>query len=98
MASRSMKTGESTPRRFERQVRFIQARFSPEGYLGLHLTIGLIVLIAAGWWFGDIAEDVSRNPATRLLDDSITSWFVAHATAPLTRFFRIVTFFGSVGF
>lgn len=93
-----MKAAESMPRRFERQIRFLRARLSPEGYLGLHLTIGLLVLIAAGCWFGDIAEDVSRDAATRVLDDSITSWFQAHATATLTRIARIVTFFGSVGF
>lgn len=72
-----MKTPESRPRRFESQLRFLQARLSPEGYLGLHLTIGLLVLVAAGWWFSEIAEDVSRDTATRLLDDSITAWFHA---------------------
>jgi membrane-associated phospholipid phosphatase len=86
------------PRRFERPIRFFRARFSPEGYLGLHLTIGMLVLIAGGWWFSEIAEDVSRDAATRLLDDTITSWFHAHASPLLTRLSRIVTFFGSVGF
>jgi undecaprenyl-diphosphatase len=82
----------------ERPLRFLRARFSPEGYLGLHLTIGLLVIIATSWWFADIAEDMSRNAATRALDDSITSWFHAHATALQTRAWRVVTFFGSVIF
>jgi undecaprenyl-diphosphatase len=86
------------PRRFARQIRFLQARLSPEGYLGLHLTIGLVVIVVAGWWFGDIAEDMSRDATTRLLDESIMAWFQAHATPLLTRIFRVVTFFGSVGF
>jgi membrane-associated phospholipid phosphatase len=86
------------PRRFARQIRFLQARLSPEGYLGLHLTVGLLLILAAGWWFGDIAEDMSRDAATRLLDDGTTSWFQGHATPFLTRISRIVTFFGSVGF
>jgi membrane-associated phospholipid phosphatase len=86
------------PRRFERSRRFLGARLSPEGYLGLHLTIGLLVIVAAGWWFGDIAEDMSRNAATRGLDDNITAWFVAHGTPLLTSAARIITFFGSVGF
>ena len=85
-------------RRFARLRRFLQARLSPEGYLGLHLTIGLLVILAAGLWFGDIAEDMSRDAATRLLDDHITSWFQEHATALLTRIARTITFFGSVGF
>jgi membrane-associated phospholipid phosphatase len=86
------------PRRFERSRRFFGARLSPEGYLGLHLTIGLLVIVATGWWFGDIAEDMSRNTATRVLDDNITAWCVAHATPLVTRIARIITFFGSVGF
>jgi membrane-associated phospholipid phosphatase len=85
-------------RRFDRPIRFLRARFSPEGYLGLHLTIGLFVLLCAGWWFGDIAEDVSRNAATRILDEKITAWFQEHATPSLTAFFRTATFFGSVTF
>lgn len=89
---------EPTPRRFERSRGFLRARLSPEGYLGLHLTIGLLVIIAAGWWFGDIAEDMSRNAATRVLDDNITAWFVIHATSLQTTMARIITFFGSVGF
>lgn len=85
-------------RRFARQVRFLQARLSPESYLGLHLTIGLLVILAAGWWFGDIAEDVSRDAATRLLDESVTSWFQQHTSPVLTQIARGLTFFGSVGF
>ena len=84
--------------KFERPLRFLRARFSPEGFLGLHLTIGLLVIIAAGWWFADIAEDMSRNATTRVLDESITSWSHAHATPLLTRTGRTVSFFGSVIF
>jgi undecaprenyl-diphosphatase len=83
---------------FERPLRFLRARLSPEGYLGLHLTAGLLVIVAAGWWFGDIAEDMSRDAATRLLDDRITAWFQGHATAELTKFWRTASFFGSVIF
>jgi membrane-associated phospholipid phosphatase len=85
-------------RRFARPIRFVQARLSPEGYLGLHLTVGLLVILAAGWWFGDIAEDMSRNAGTRLLDNRVASWFHEHATPALTHIARFVSFFGSVGF
>jgi undecaprenyl-diphosphatase len=84
--------------RFARQVRFLQARFSPEGWLGLHLTIGLLVILITGWWFGDIAEDMSRDAATRLFDERVSSWFHEHATTALTHVARFVTFFGSVSF
>ncbi|MEY2512548.1 MAG: hypothetical protein QOE26_3311 [Verrucomicrobiota bacterium] len=89
---------DPTPRRFAHWKRFLQARLSPEGYLGLHLTVGLFVILAAGWWFGDIAEDMSRNAATRLFDERVASWFHERATPFLTQVMRVVTFFGSVGF
>jgi membrane-associated phospholipid phosphatase len=85
-------------RRFDRPIRFLKARLSPEGYLGLHLTIGLLVILAAGWWFGDVAEDMSRDAGTRLLDERITAWFQEQATPLLTKISRVVTFFGSVIF
>jgi membrane-associated phospholipid phosphatase len=89
---------EPAHRRFGRQIRFLQARLSPEGYLGLHLTVGLLAILVAGWWFGDIAEDMSRNAATRLLDERVASWFHEHATPALTHIARFVSFFGSVAF
>ncbi|MEY2575936.1 MAG: hypothetical protein QOF80_1423 [Verrucomicrobiota bacterium] len=89
---------DPTPRRFAHWKRFLQARLSPEGYLGLHLTVGLLVILAAGWWFADIAEDMSRDAATRLFDERVASWFHEQATPALTQVMRGVTFFGSVGF
>ena len=32
---------KSFAKRFERQIHFLQKRLSPEGYAGLHLTIGV---------------------------------------------------------
>ena len=89
---------EPTPRRSGRSRDFLRARLSPEGYLGLHLTIGVLVILLTSWWFSDIAEDMSRNAATRALDDNITAWFVVHADPVLTAIARVITFFGSVGF
>jgi undecaprenyl-diphosphatase len=85
-------------RRFARPISFIKARFSPEGYLGLHLTAGLIVVLLGGWWFGEIVEDVSGNAATRLLDERIIAWFQDRATPGLTRLAWIVTALGSIVF
>ena len=85
-------------RRFARPIGFIKARFSPEGYLGLHLTLGLFVVLLAGWWFGEIVEDVSRDAATRVLDERVIAWFQNRASPGLTQFAWIVTALGSVVF
>ena len=85
-------------RRFARQIGFIKARFSPEGYLGLHLTVGLFVVLLAGWWFGEIVEDVSRDAATRLLDERVIAWFQDRTSRGLTQIAWIVTALGSIVF
>ena len=91
-------TQPEEPRRFARQIGFFRARFSPEGYLGLHLTVGLFVVLLAGWWFGEIVEDVSRDAATRLLDERVIAWFQDRASPGLTRVAWVVTALGSVAF
>ena len=85
-------------RRPARHIRFIKARFSPEGYLGLHLTVGLVVVLLAGWWFGEIVENVSRDAATHLLDERVIAWFQSRASPSLTRIAWVVTALGSIAF
>ena len=54
---------------FPRLHRFVAARLSPEGETGLHLTVGVVLMVAAAWMFGGIAEDVVNgdgdHPARR---------------------------------
>ena len=54
--------------RFPKQSAFLQARFSPEGYLGLQLTVGVLVLICATWFFASLAEDVMEGDPLALTD------------------------------
>ncbi|MFL6673047.1 MAG: phosphatase PAP2 family protein [Massilia sp.] len=76
--------------------RFAAARFSPEGEFGLHLTIGLALMLAAGWVFGEIAEDVVRGAPITVLDVALAHWFHAHARAGLTQLMLVVTYCHSV--
>ncbi len=43
------------------QIKFLQNRLSPRGYLGLHLTLGMLAIILGCWWFGGIVEDLLTN-------------------------------------
>lgn len=85
-------------RRFEREIRFVQARLSPAGYLGLHLTLGLLLIIATCWSFGEIAEDFGTRGWLASMDRSAADAFHQFVTPARTRAVRIITFFGSVGF
>jgi membrane-associated phospholipid phosphatase len=87
----------SLARRFEKQIRFLQKRLSPEGYAGLHLTIGILVVLLCGWGFGAIAEDVSENDPIVHVDQQVAVWFHQHATSMLVDVARAISFFGSVG-
>ena len=70
---------------------FARARFSAEGYLGLHLTIGALLLIAAAWAFGALAEDVATADRITVLDAELANSLHAHAGPALTRAMLIVS-------
>lgn len=91
-------TRERGKRFARRPWKFLRARLSREGYLGLHLTIGVLVILATGWWFGDIAEDMTRSAGTRIFDEDVAQYFHRHATPSATQAARVASFFGSVGF
>lgn len=71
--------------------RFVAARLSPEGETGLHLTVGVVLMLIAAWVFGGIAEDVVTGDSITLLDVWLAQWLHAHASASVTRFMLFVT-------
>ncbi|NMM13878.1 MAG: phosphatase PAP2 family protein [Rhodoferax sp.] len=77
--------------RFRPQIAFVQARLSPQSYLGLQLTTGALILIGASWLFGGIAEDVVSGDPLTLVDLRVAQWFHEHATPLLTQTMRVVT-------
>jgi len=74
---------------------FLARRFEPEEYLGLHLTVGLTISIAALWLFGGLTEEVlHRAPLTRV-DITILDWFHSNSTEAGIRIFEAISFLGS---
>jgi len=86
-----------TRSRFHKQIRFLQNRLSPQGYAGLHLTVGVLVVLICGWCFGEIAEDVSHGDPIVQIDRQVAVWFHQHASPTVTQVARTISFFGSVG-
>ena len=82
---------QSILRRFAPQIAFIEARLSPQGVLGLHLTLGAAVLIGAGWLFGGIVEGVMNGEPLTKLDGQIAQWLHAHSTPILTQCMLLVS-------
>jgi undecaprenyl-diphosphatase len=52
--------------------------------LGLHLTVGVVVLVGATWLFGGIAEDLVMADPLIQVDGFISEWFRSHAEPRFT--------------
>jgi undecaprenyl-diphosphatase len=71
-------------KRFAPYIAWLRARFSPEGYLGLQLTLGVLVFAAAAWLFGGIVEDVLTGDPLTVVDKELAAWFNSHSAAWLS--------------
>lgn len=63
---------------------FVEARLSPGGEFGLHLTIGMVLLLVSGYVFHELAEAVMGQEAITVLDVQVAHWFNTHAAEPFT--------------
>jgi undecaprenyl-diphosphatase len=77
--------------RFAKQITFLKSRLSPEGYLGLHLTIGAAIIIGATWVFAAIAEDVATADRLTVVDAEVSAWLHARTTPTLTAILLVIT-------
>jgi membrane protein DedA with SNARE-associated domain/membrane-associated phospholipid phosphatase len=81
--------------RFAPQLEFLRQRLSPRGYLGLHLTIGVLLLIGAAWVFGGIAQDVVAGDPLTVIDRNVAEWFHERQTPGLAMMMQFVSRLGS---
>lgn len=76
-------------------VAFIRERLSPRSYLGVHLTIGLLVSMVFVWIFGGITEDILTGDPFVVVDKWVISHVLYFGAHPVTEFMKSVTFLGS---
>jgi undecaprenyl-diphosphatase len=81
--------------RHPRTWRFVAARFAPGEYLGLHLTIGLAICLAALWLFAGITEDIVHHDTITAFDVSLLDWLQAHTSSGGLRVARAISAVGS---
>lgn len=81
--------------RFAPQIAFLQARLSPSGYLGLHLTIGLVLIVAGSWLFGGITEDILNHDPLVYVDHMVNQFLAAHREPYFTAAMFPISFLGS---
>jgi membrane-associated phospholipid phosphatase len=75
---------------------FLAARFSPEGEMGLHLTIGVCLILLAAFVFGEIAEDVVEGDTITVLDAQLAQWFHQRARPGFTEAMFFVTHWNGI--
>ena len=76
---------------------FAAARFAAGEYLGLHLTVGLLVSLAALWLLGGVTEDVVHHDPLTQFDIALADRLHAHATTTGSRIFTAISVIGSPG-
>lgn len=94
-AWRESRLGRHLRDRYPRAWAFVAARFQPGAYLGLHLTLGLLVSLAALWLFAGVAEDVVNHDPLTVIDVSVLQALRAHATPTADRIFVVISLMGS---
>ena len=76
-------------------VEFVRARLSPTGYLGLHLTVGLIAVGAMAWLFGGVTQDIFAQDPLVHVDRLVASVIMDHRTPALDAFMVVPAFLSS---
>ena len=77
-----------------RLARFIAARLDPKAYLGLHVTVALLVAALAIWLFGAVLEAVLDNATVVRLDIATMAWMARHTTPVGLQIFSFITRLG----
>lgn len=73
------------------------ARLTPGGQFGLHLTLGVLIMIVSVSVFGHITDEVTDQDAITVLDLQIANWFNANHVEPYTSFMLFISFVHKVG-
>jgi len=71
--------------------RFVEARLSPEGELGLHMTVGVALMLIAIVVFHGIADAVMGMDEITVIDQQVAHWFNQNAIAWITWCLLVIT-------
>ncbi len=79
---------------FAAEIDWIEQRFSAEGFLGIHLTVGVLLLIAAAAVFGGFVQRILTRDALVSIDLRVAHWFEGRTTTGWTE---AMLWLGSLG-
>ena len=78
-------------RHFPRLHRHIAARFAPDQQFGLHLTVGIVLILIGAAIFAEIAGDVVARARITQLDQHLADFFHRYAKSAWTPIMIFVT-------
>ena len=79
---------------YPRVWRFFCSRFAPDSYLGLHLTIGLLITLAAMLGFAGLADQVVDREVLTEFDQQLAISLHHNGTVDQIEMFKVITHFG----
>ncbi len=77
---------------------FLAQRISRTEYLGLHLTLGLLLSFGALWLFAGISEDVIHHDPLTQFDLTVADLLHRHGPPGLIQLAKVISLLGSPGF
>lgn len=77
-------------------LRFVEARLTPGGEFGLHVTAGAALMACAVALFAEVAEDVAEQDGIAAVDHHVSDWMHANAREPFTSVMWFFTHLHSV--
>lgn len=75
---------------------FVRARFSPTGYLGLHLSLGLLVVAILAWAFGAVAQAIFTQRPLVIVDQQVAFFIDGLRNPRLDSLMAVLFFLGGV--
>jgi len=82
-------------RRFAGQIDWLEQRLSPDGYLGIHLTVGVFLLLAATAIFSGLLQQIGTRDWFVAADFRVAEWFANRAGGPLSAAMNYIAQLGS---
>lgn len=77
-------------------IRFFEARLTPGGEFGLHLTAGAALMAGAVAIFAEVAEDMHEQEGVAAFDQHVSNWMHVNAREPYTTVMWLLTHLHSV--
>ena len=72
-------------------LHWLRQRLTPAQRVGLTATVGFLVALLSGWFFGSIAQDVLAHEELALFDAGVAHWLLVNSSPESSEFYWFVS-------